>query len=169
MLLNGEQNLSWQVNTFFGQWKYHVSSDERINTSVQSRLRFCVIDTEYSILTQNEMIVESHWRTKRNKQKPKKQVTSYITTSKAAGNNKSKLKQICVLTSLKWGREMTGISDYGCMSTFCVRRPKQFQERLEPTSTFCILSHTLLYRSIDASFVHFVLVFTFHYEMTAKA
>ena len=161
--------LSWHVNTFFGQWKYHVSSDERINTSVQSRPRFYVIDTEYSILTQNEMIVESHWRTKRNKQKPKKQVTSYITTSKAAGNNKSKLKQICVPTSLKWGREMTGISDYGRMSTFCVRRPKQFQERLEPTSTFCILSHTLLYRSIDASFVHFVLVFTFHHEMTAKA
>ena len=64
---------------------------------------------------------------------------------------------------------MTGISDYGRMSTFCVRRSKQFQERLEPTSTFCILSHTLLYRSIDASFVDFVLVFTFHYEMTAKA
>ena len=104
-----------------------------------------------------------------NKQKPKKQVTSYISTSKAAGNNKSKLKQICVLTSLKWVREMTGILDYGRMSTFCVRRSEQFQERLEPTSTFCILSHTLLYRSIDASFVDFVLVFTFHYEMTAKA
>ena len=59
---------------------------------------------------------------------------------------------------------MTGISDYGRMSTFCVRRSKQFQERLEPTSTFCIL-----YRSIEASFVDFVLVFTFHYEMTAKA
>ena len=34
---------------------------------------------------------------------------------------------------------MTGISDYGRMSTFCVRRSKQFQERLEPTSTFCTL------------------------------
>ena len=105
---------------------------------------------------------------KRNKQKPKKQVTSYISTYKAAGNNKSKLKQTCVLTSMKWAREMTGISDYGRMSTFCVRRSKQFQESLEPT-TFCILPHTLLYRSIDASFDDFVLVFTFHYEMTAKA
>ena len=64
---------------------------------------------------------------------------------------------------------MTGISDYVLMSTFCVSRPEQFQDRLEPTSTFCILSDTLLYRSIDASFVDFVLVFTFHYEMTAKA
>ena len=34
---------------------------------------------------------------------------------------------------------MTGISDYARMSTFCVRRSKQFKERLEPTSTFCIL------------------------------
>ena len=64
---------------------------------------------------------------------------------------------------------MTGISDYRRMSTFYVRRSKQFQERLDPTSTFCILPHTLLYRSINASFVDFVLVFTFHYEMTAKA
>ena len=146
---------------------YH--SIPKINRgSVQSRPRFCVIDAEYSILTQNEMIVESYWRKKRNKQKPKKQVTSYISTYKAAGNNKSKLKQTCVLTSMKWAREMTGISDYGRMSTFCVRRSKQFQESLEPT-TFCILPHTLLYRSIDASFDDFVLVFTFHYEMTAKA
>ena len=32
------------------------------------------------------------------------------------------------------------------MSTFCVRHSKQFQERLEPTSTFCI--RCLIYRSI---------------------
>ena len=59
---------------------------------------------------------------------------------------------------------MTGISDYVRMSTFYVRRSKQFKERLEPTSTFCIL-----YRSIEASIVDFVLVFTFHYKTTAKA
>ena len=31
------------------------------------------------------------------------------------------------------------------MSTFCVRRSKQYQERLEPTSTFCVRCFALLY------------------------
>ena len=65
--------------------------------SGQSRLRFCVIHAEYSILTQNEMIVGSYWR-KRKKQTKNPQKL-YISTSKAAGNNKSKFQNqyVCLL------------------------------------------------------------------------
>ena len=40
---------------------------------------------EYSIEMQNEIIVESYWCNKK--------VTSYISSSKAAGNSKSKFKK----------------------------------------------------------------------------
>ena len=44
-----------------------------------------------------------------------KKVTSYISTSKAAGDNTSKLKKRGALTSLKWVHEMTVISECTCL------------------------------------------------------
>ena len=38
----------------------HLMSNFHVAYSVQSRPRFCVIDTEYSILIPNEIMVESH-------------------------------------------------------------------------------------------------------------
>lgn len=80
------------------------------------------------------MIVESYWPQK-NKQKPKREVTPCISTSRAAGNYNcySKLKQTCGLTGLKYAAEMTGISDYMCTSTFCVAHSRQSRVRLEFT------------------------------------
>ena len=52
--------------------------------SVQSRPGFCVIDVQYSTLMQDEIIVEANWC---------KKVTSYISSSKAAGNIKVNLKK----------------------------------------------------------------------------
>ena len=60
---------------------------------------------------------------------------------------------------------MTGISDYARMSTLFV---SGVQAVPRETGAFFNVLHTLLYRSIDASFVDFVLVFTFHYETKAK-
>ena len=57
---------------------------------------------------------------------------------------------------------MTGVSDYLLTSSFCVRRSKQFRERL-------VVQFDVLCRSIHASFVDFVLLFSFHYETTTKA
>ena len=58
---------------------------------VQSRPHFCISDTEYSILTQNVMVVGSYWSKKSQTNKNQKNVTSYISASKAVGNSKSKL------------------------------------------------------------------------------
>ena len=70
------------LSVMFGQWCFRSSLYSIF--SVQSRPRFCIIDAEYLILTQNEIIVESYWC---------KKVTSYIIiTSKAGGKKKSKLK-----------------------------------------------------------------------------
>ena len=64
-------------------------------SSVQSRPRFCVIDGKYSILAQNEMIMESYWRKK--KEKKKIEVASYINTPRVTGDNKGKFKKMCFL------------------------------------------------------------------------
>ena len=64
----------------------------------------------------------------------KKEVTSYyVSTSKVAGNNKSKFWKIGELTNPARWREMTVISRYVCTSSFWVRHSTQFQERLERT------------------------------------
>ena len=75
--------------------------------SVRSRPRFCVIDSEYSILTQNEMIVESYWH---KKKRTKKQVTSYISTFKAAGNFTVNLKNYVSL--LAWNQRAKWLAFY---------------------------------------------------------
>ena len=49
-------------NNFFEKLNPHVFFRINLwdNFSVQSRPHFCVVDAEYSILVQNEMIMESY-------------------------------------------------------------------------------------------------------------
>ena len=54
------------------------------------------------------------------KEANKIEVASYISTPRVTGNNKGKFKKN-VLFSLKRASEITGISNYMCTSTFCVR------------------------------------------------
>ena len=57
----------------------------------------------------------------------------YVSTSKVAGNNKSKFWKIGELTNSAWWGKMTVISRYVCTSSFWVRHSTQFQERLART------------------------------------
>ena len=59
--------------------------------SIQSGQHFCVIDVECSTLMHNETIMESQ----------KMLLQIIISTFKAADNDKSKFRKICVLTNLK--------------------------------------------------------------------
>ena len=104
---------------------------------VFSRLCICIIDAEYSLLTQNE--ITSYW--------PQKEVTSYVSTSKLTGNNKSKLWK-----HYRWAYKpkMTVISDFVCTCSFWVRCSMQFQKRQE--CTFWLSAHIALL-IIYASFV----------------
>ena len=77
--------------------------------------------------------------------KTKGKVNAYISTFRETGNNKNKLKQVYVLTKLKWAHKMT----ISAINTFCVRCSTQFWERLEPI--FFIL-HRMLYQSINTLF-----------------
>ena len=125
-------------------------SNFHVAYSVQSRPRFCVIDAEYSILIQNEIMVESHWRKKR----------SYLTcrsTSKVVGNNKSKFCKIGELTSPKWEHGMTVISGYLRKRFFWVRHSTHFQERLE--CTFRLSAYVALL--IDSHFIFLFCSFVF--------
>ena len=113
---------------------------------------FCVIDVEYSLLTQNEIM--SYWR--------KKEVTLYVSISKLTGNNKSKLWK-----NYGWAYrpEMTVISDFVHTSNnFWVRHSTQFQERLEWHFDFL---HMLLCWLIYASFAD-LLFFCFCFIMKGQ-
>ena len=92
-------------------------------SSVQSTPHFCIMDTEYSVVMQNEIIMESYY--------PKIVTSNFnISISKTVI---SKYK-IGVLTSLKWGYRMTVISDYVLREgSFCLGHSMQFWERLEFT------------------------------------
>ena len=64
--------LNFNFTTFISLAKCHYSFTSWESAScysVQSRPRFCVIYAEYSILTQNEMIVGSYWRKKKQQTK----------------------------------------------------------------------------------------------------
>ena len=116
---------------------------------------FCVIDVEYSLLTQNEIM--SYWR--------KREVSLYVSISKLTGNNKSKLWK-----NYGWAYrpEMTVISDFVHTSNnFWVRHSTQFQEGLE--RTFWLSAYVALL--IDLRFICWliVLLFLFHYERTTKS
>ena len=121
---------------------------EVFGTVFNPGLRVCVIDAEYSVLTQNEIMsyYESYWR---------KKVTSYISTSKVAGKKD-------VFTSPKWAHGMTVIQ----FQTSCLRLV--FMSDRSELCRFDAL-HKLLCRSIRPSFVDFVLLFLFHYETATKA
>ena len=81
----------WQVPSSHGRMK---NINNASSCSVQSRLRFCIFDAEYSIQTQNEIIVESYWC--------KKKLPRVLVLLKQQPITKVNLK-IGVLTSLKWG------------------------------------------------------------------
>ena len=80
-----------------------------------------------------------------------KKVTSVISTSKAAGNNKSNFKKIGVLSSVKWVHEITIILGAPCNSC-------------RDWSVLFDILDTLFCRWIHSSFVDFVL-----YETRTKA
>ena len=129
------------------------------SASVQSRLHFCIIIAEYSILTQNEIIGESYWQ---EKNLPHKFV---LLKQRATINNKSIFfKKIGVLTGLKWACEITIISGYVLTNSFWVKQSMQLRETETYISTFFI--HVLFCLSIHAFFVDFVLLFSFHHKMT---
>lgn len=102
----------------FQVWKLHT---DIYSFSVQSRPHFCIIDIEYSILTQNKMIMESYW-CKKKKQKKLIYLIYTVSNSRVADNNKGKFLKKFVLAGLKWARKISDISDYTCTSTFCVKR-----------------------------------------------
>ena len=94
-------------------------------TSVQSRPRFCVIDTDIPFWRKMKLLWH-HTNTKR--------VIWYnISSSKAAGSNESKFKKwVCLLAENECTKWL--ILDFLLRSSFCVRpRSMQFQERLEHT------------------------------------
>ena len=132
--------------TFFCLWLSQVCW---FLYTVQSRPSFCIIDTEYFILMQNEIIVEWYWW--------KKELTSYASTSKVAGNNKNKFWKIGELTSPKWVRKMTVISGFMRTSSFWVRHSTQFQERLE--HTFQLSAYVALL--INSNFIWWLFSFVF--------
>ena len=111
---------------------------------------FCVIDAEYSIVIQNEIIVESHWHKKR----------SYITcrsTSKVVGNNKSKFCKIGELNK----PEMRARNDchfrLPAYKIFLGQAFHPFQERLE--CTFWLSAYVALL--IDSHFICLFCSFVF--------
>ena len=96
----------------------------------------------------------------------KKEVTSYyVSTSKVAGNNKSKFWKIGELTNPTWWREMTVISRYVCTTSFWVRHSNstQFQERLERTFRLsaCV--------AFDSRFICWLCSFVFIMKREKKA
>ena len=117
--------------------------------SAQSTSHFCVIDMEYSILTQNEIIADSYWR---------KKVTSYISTSKAAGNNESKLKKkVCLLA---WNERAKWLAfQTTCLWVVFVRRSTQFWERLK--RTFWRSAYVYIALPIDSRFSCWLRSFVF--------
>ena len=103
--------------------------------SFQSRPRFCVIYAEYSILTQNEMIVGSYWRKKKQQTK----TPQNISTSKAAGNNKSKFKNkyVCLLALYESAKSRNDWCFRLRLYEYFLCQAFQFGERLDATTTFC--------------------------------
>lgn len=73
------------INIYYNLPSLSVFNLGRVFASLTRNILFCR-KTKWSW---------SYTDAKKTKQKPKKQVTSNINTSKAAGSNKSKLKQMC--------------------------------------------------------------------------
>ena len=129
-----------------GFWQYW--------TSVQSRLHFCIIDMEYSILMQNQIIMESYWCNKG--------YLIYTSPSKAAVNVQNKKG---VLTSLKWACRKTVIWDSWSWVAF-VSGLSRCTER--DWSVHFDTLYMFFCWSIQALFFELVL-FLYYYETITKA